>query len=409
MGLKSFPRHHVNVGLGDTVRGACGLFGGEDSDDVTKLERRFAALIGVRHAIAVGSARTGFHHLLRALGVEGKEVVLPAFTFWGMGNVALMARGRPVFADVDRGTLDVSAETLRPVVGDDTGVLVPTHLFGNPAPMDEVLELAEERGVPVIEDCAQANGASYRDQRVGSHGTAGLFSFNLFKNMTAFGGGMVTTDDEELAEKVRAFEREYTLPGRKQLAIKVAIGTVGGVLSRPWVYSLGLYPPLRLISMVRGGAPKGMAHDEILQSEMPPNYTVRMSSLQARTGLVQLDGLDDNGDARRERAKVLTEGLRNVPGVTVPEAADGGRHIYYHYVIQVKDRQRLVQELFRAGVDTKVNIADDCSNLPALKGYARPCPVAARADAQGLALPVWHTLSERDMERTVAAVKRALA
>ncbi len=171
---------------------------------VTDFETAFADYVGVRHAVAVSSGTTALHVGFAAAGVgSGDQVIVPSFTFAGTANAVCLTGATPVFADVDRDSLCVDAATIAPLLGGKVKAVVAVHLYGRPAPLDELAELCTDHDVLLVEDAAQAPGARWRDRTVGSVGAFGAFSFYATKNITTGEGGMLTTNDKHLAEAAR--------------------------------------------------------------------------------------------------------------------------------------------------------------------------------------------------------------
>lgn len=171
---------------------------------VEAFEERWADFVGVEHAIAVSSGTTAIQLALNAIGLEpGDEVIVPSLTFGSTATAVVHQAGVPVFADIDRELYTLDHRDLERAVSDWTEAIIPVHLYGHPAEMDEILDFADEHNLAVIEDAAQAHGAEYRGDGVGSIGDLGCFSFYATKNITSGEGGMITTDDDEYAEKLR--------------------------------------------------------------------------------------------------------------------------------------------------------------------------------------------------------------
>ena len=172
---------------------------------VAEFEEKFAEYIGVKHAVATSSGTTALHTALLALGIKaGDEVVTTPFTFAATSNSVLYVGAKPVFVDVNPETYNIDPEKIAEAITDKTKAIMPVHLYGQPADMDPIREIADENDLKVIEDAAQAHGAVYRGKMVGSMGDAACFSFYPTKNMTTSEGGMVTTDDGATADAARA-------------------------------------------------------------------------------------------------------------------------------------------------------------------------------------------------------------
>lgn len=322
---------------------------------VEQFERAFAAYIGTRHAVAVGNGTLAIHLALLAHGIErGAEVVTTPFTFIGSVTPVIICGARPVFADIDPRTFNVSPEDVKRAMSERTRAILPVHLFGLPAEMDEILELGRKRGAPVIEDACQAHGAIYKGKRVGSLGSCACFSFYPTKNMTTGEGGMVTTDNEELAAKIRLL-RDH---GQKSRYEHVVIG-----------------------------------------------YNYRMNDISAAIGIEQLKKLNAFNEKRRANAAVLDRGLEGVAGVRTPFAPEHTTHVYHQYTIRAEGRDGLRDHLGRDGVRAAVYYSRLVTDNPPIRPYAtRPTPRARKACREVLSLPVHPGLGEEELARIVNAV-----
>lgn len=257
---------------------------------VKGLEERFAAQIGVRFAVATSSGTAAVHAAVAALDPEpGDEIVTTSVTDMGALAPILYQAAIPVFADVDPETLNVTAETIEARLSERTRAILVTHLFGNPCEMAAIRALADRRGIPLIEDCAQAFLARVDDDVVGRIGALGCFSLQQGKHITAGEGGLVVTDDEALARRVRLF------------------------VNKAWPYG-----------------ESGPDHEFLAL-----NY--RMNELTGAVAGVQLGKLAAGVDARIERAERLTRTLRGLPGIGVPEPAHGAVHVYWRYALRVDE------------------------------------------------------------------------
>jgi perosamine synthetase len=323
---------------------------------VEEFERAFAAYVGTRHAVAVSSGTEALRLALIAIGVEpGDEVVVPALTFLATASSVLMCGATPVVADVDERTYCLDAEAVMGAVSDWTRAVVPVHLYGHPADLDPLRELCEARGLALVEDAAQAHGARYRGRMVGSIGAAGCFSFYPTKNMTTGEGGMVTTDDAELAERVRLLRQH---------------GQVA-----PYDYH-------RL------------------------GYNSRMTDIGAAIGLVQLGRLEAFNAARRRNAALLTEGLRGC--VVTPEVEPWAEHVFHQYTVRAARRDGLRAHLLEHGVGSGVYYPESLSDVKVLRGKAKvagSAMVAERLCGEVLSIPVHPGLSEADVAKVVAEVR----
>jgi dTDP-4-amino-4,6-dideoxygalactose transaminase len=336
-----------------------------------KFEEEFAAQAGCRYGVALANGTVALELALFALGVgEGDEVVTASRTFIASASCAIMRGARVVIADVDRESQNVTAETLRAALTPRTRAVVAVHLAGWPCDMDPILKLARERGLKVIEDCAQAHGATYKGRPVGSLGDAAAFSFCQDKIITTGGeGGMLTTNDEVLREIAWGFKDH----GK----------SFDAVYRRPHA------PGFRW-----------------LHESFGTNW--RMTEMQSAIGRVALRKLPEWLAARRRNAAILTAYLQPLHAVRVPLPPAGICHSYYKYYAFVRperlksgwDRDRLVAEINAAGVPC---FAGSCSEIYLEKAFPpemRPpqrLPVAHELGDTSMMFLVHPTLTEDDM------------
>ena len=278
-----------------------GVLSSRGGNKTKEFEEEFARYIGVNHAIAVSSGTAALHIALAALGIgPGDEVLVPAYTFTSSATAILMQNAIPVFVDVDSLTYNLDLGDAERKVSENTKAMIVVHLFGLPADMNKVMKFAEEHDLYVIEDCAQAHGAKYRGKVVGSIGHVGTFSFYESKNMMTGEGGMVTTNDDELAERIRMLRDHCEVRGLVEYMRKP---------KRKWP----------LVNML--------------------GFNYRMTELQAAIGLVQLAKLDRNNKKRRELAEVLNHGLKKILGIEPPYVPDYAYHVYHVYCSKYFEEQ----------------------------------------------------------------------
>ena len=323
---------------------------------VEEFERAFADMCGMRHAVATSSGTTALHLALLAHGIgPGDEVVTSPFTFISSANSILFGGAKPVFVDIDESSYNIDPSLIEAKITPRTKALMPVHLFGNPCDMEAIMAIAARHRLIVIEDAAQAHGASINGKKVGSFGT-GCFSFYPTKNITTAEGGMVTSDDDQVAERVRLLRSH-------------------GMKKRYYHNFLG--------------------------------YNFRMTDLQAALGLAQLAKLESFNEKRIANARYLTEHLRDV--IIVPQVRDGYRHVFHQYTIRVKgDRDQIVEQLRERGVGTGIYYPLPVHKQPVYQelGYTGRLPVAEEMSREVLSLPVHPALSQADLERIVEVVSQ---
>ena len=321
---------------------------------VEAFERAFADLCGVDHAIATSSGTTALHVALLVHGIgPGDEVITTPFTFIATANAILYVGARPVFVDIDPVTFNLDPSLVEAAITPQTKAILPVHLFGLPADMGPILDIAERHGLSVIEDACQAHGATYDGKCVGSFGT-GSFSFYPTKNMTSAEGGMITTDDAALAVRCREVRQH-------------------GMRQRYYHDILG--------------------------------YNFRMTDVHAAIGLAQLRKLKAFNQARQENAAYLSRYLR---GVAIPVTPAGRTHVYHQYTVRVPHSQRdiVLDGLHAQGVGGAVYypVPVHRQRIYHDLGYDDRLPNAERAAQEVLSLPVHPALTGDDLQRMVNAV-----
>jgi perosamine synthetase len=320
---------------------------------VVAFEQAFAAFCGVKHAVATSSGTTALQTAVLAHGIApGDEVITTPFTFIASANAVLFARGKPVFVDIDERTYNMDPGLIEAAITPRTKAILPVHIFGNPCDMEAIMDIATRHGLVVIEDACQAHGATVRGRKAGSFGV-GCFSFYPTKNITTAEGGIITTNDDELADRARLIRSH--------------------------------------------GQRKRYYHESI-------GYNFRMTEIQAAIGLVQLGKLEQFTAARRANAQYLTQKLK---GVIIPYEAPGCRHVYHQYVVRVPDgRDQLADYLRDSGIATGIYYPLPVHKQVAYQrlGYTDRLPVAERMSRQVLALPVHPALTQEDLGRIVEGV-----
>jgi len=323
---------------------------------VADFEQAFADLIGVEHAVAVNSGTAALHVALLAHGIgDGDEVITTPFTFIATSNSVLFTGARPVFVDIDEETFNISPDAIMEKITSKTKAILPVHLYGHPAEMNAMMEIAEDHNLAVIEDACQAHGAVYDGRKVGSFGT-GTFSFYPTKNMTTSEGGMITTNDWNIADRA---------------------------------------------CMIRSHGSRQRYVHEML------GYNYRMTDISASIGLVQLRKLDGFTRQRQSNAEYLSNELKGVEGVTVPIVRYNCEHVFHQYTIRVQDRDGLVKTLSENGVGTGIYYPVPTHKQPFYQelGYNDPLPVSERVASEVVSLPVHPSVIQAELDHIIDVIK----
>jgi dTDP-4-amino-4,6-dideoxygalactose transaminase len=329
--------------------------------EIAAFEEEMAAMLGVRHAISVSSGTDALLLALMALDVKaGDEVVTPTYSFFATAGAAVRLGARPVFVDVDDSTFNVDPERVEPALSSRTRAILPVHLFGLSGDMDPILEIAQRKSIPVIEDAAQAIGGSYKSRLLGGLGIAGCFSFFPSKNLGAFGdAGLVTTNDDGFAKRARLLRTH-------------------GMEPRYYHHVVGA------------------------------NF--RMDALQAAVLRVKARHLAEWTSARRANAGRYRTFFRDaglLDRITLPSEPPDRWHIFNQFVIRTADRDGLKAHLDERGIGTEIYYPVPFHLQPCFAhlGYRRgDFPKAERAAAESLALPIYGELTAAQQEAVVGAI-----
>jgi dTDP-4-amino-4,6-dideoxygalactose transaminase len=324
---------------------------------VLKFEESIASYLGVKFAIGLASGTDALVLALRALNIgAGDEVIIPAYTFFATAGTVMSVGAKPVIVDIDPSTYEIDVTKIEERITPNTKAIIPVHLYGHPADMDQILELAQKHSLKVIEDNAQAFGATYKDRKTGSIGDIGCLSFFPTKNLGAFGdGGMVVTNDPALAERMRMLRTH----GWKKKYYSEEVG-----------------------------------------------YNSRLDAMQAAILQAKLPHLDEWNEKRRAIAARYSEKLSPM-GVTVPVECDWGTHVYHLYIIRSDRRAELQAFLKQKGIASEVYypLPPHLSIPCRLFGYKEgDYPHAERASQETLALPLYPELTVQQQDAVVQAV-----
>ena len=328
---------------------------------VAEFEEAFASYVEAEHAVAVSSGTAALHLSLLAAGVgKDDEVITTPFSFAATGNCALYIGAKPVFVDIDPKTFNLGPELIEGAITEKTKAILPVHLYGQPAQMDRINQIAKEHDLVVIEDAAQAHGAMIKDKMVGSMGDMACFSFYPTKNMTTSEGGMITTNNSQMADMARILRAH----GEKERYQHVILG-----------------------------------------------YNFRMTDISASIGLVQLKKLDGFNQKRIENSEYLTEHIKGIAGIEPPYVSPEVKHVFHQYTVRVKEGKRnaLMEYLNQEGVGTGIHYP-----IPIYKqklyqdmGYDDNCPETEKAAFEVLSLPVHPGLTIEELEKIVISLEAA--
>jgi dTDP-4-amino-4,6-dideoxygalactose transaminase len=406
--IRAIARYGVRSVPGDEKEIIAAFRRGEavEGSAIAEYETRFAEYHGMKHAIAASFGRMACYYILRALELPaGSEIIFPALTFWVVPEIARRAGLKPVFVDVDPATFNIDTTKIESAITDRTRAIVPTHLYGQPCDMTEVMRLAEKHDLVVVEDCAQAAGALYRGRKVGTFGKAALFSFQLLKGINTYGGGMAVTNDDALAESIRAQAISEPAQSTGDLIKRLATGIVARSLVSPKGFTFWGFPIGAAASYLGNFDYSKHIWEKICPLDrFPRTYNQRYSNVQAILGLRQLAKLSEFNARSQANAAIYTRGLADCRAVQTPRVLPDVEHVYYQYCIYASDPARVSRRAIRRAVDFETTHVDVCSALPLFKEFAAECPGASITE-QAIQLPVYSRLRKSDVKRVLRVVR----
>ena len=325
---------------------------------VKEFEQAFANLVGVKHAIATSNGTTALHAALLANGIEeGDEVITTPFTFISTANAIKMVGAIPVFVDIKEETFNLNPDLIESAITSKTKAILPVHLFGLPAEMEKIQTIAEKHNLTVIEDACQAHGATFNSKKVGSFGT-GCFSFYPTKNMTTGEGGIITTNDDDVA--------------------------------------------LRARKIIDHGSGKRYIHDHL-------GYNYRMTDIAAAIGIEQLKKLDGFNQKRKSNVLSLNEKLNSINGLILPETTEG--HVFHQYTIRTTNEFKKTRDEMTVILSEKEIGSSIFYPLPIHKQHAfqehnhLSFPIAEKLAQQVISLPIHPLITEEDLKIVAEAFR----
>lgn len=335
-----------------------------------QFEKMFAEYIGVKHAISVSSCTAALHLAMRLLNIKpGDEVIVPVFTFAATANAPIFCGAKPVFADIDEKTFNISTNDILKRITNKTKAIIVVHYGGQACDMKEILEIAEDSKLHIVEDCAHSLGADYKGEKTGKFGVMGCFSFYPTKIVTTLEGGMITTDNDDFARKLKILKEHGMTRGASQRETDAT-----------WYYDV-----------------------------VDLGYNYRLNELQAALGISQLKRVEEGIDRRIKAAHYYTKKLSSLGlrGIIPPYKAPNRSHIFHLYAVKIqKDVTGITRdELFRKLMHVGIGVSVHYTPLHLLsfykkflKGGSTAFPVAEQVYEQILSLPLFPTLTKKNID-----------
>ncbi len=380
-----------------------GKIGKERINEIEEFEKNFAAFNQRKHGIFLSSARFGLYHTLKFLGLKKDDgVILPAWTHYSVPAMVVAAELTPLFADIETGSYNMSIRTIPEEYWNKAKVIIITHLYGCPAEVEEIIDKAGKKGIIVIEDCAQGLGAKINGEPTGKFGKASYFSLSITKNLTTLKGGMLCTDDDDLAEylkKTRSTDLADTVSLKKVLnTCKLA-----NMLLNPLFFSGAVYPGLLLSTMV-GIDPIHEKFKEKAAIEKPGDIIPTPHPVQAILGKRQLEALESHNAARNSNGRLLLKRLRGKINAGLPVVNDKDYHIFMSFVMAVDDPWKVKKSLLARGIDSSPGYLKNCAMMDLFSKFKVKCSTAEQMSDKQIHIPVYPGLTEEQLEHIASGI-----
>jgi dTDP-4-amino-4,6-dideoxygalactose transaminase len=375
--------------------------------DIEAFEEEFGRFLGTGHVRTCSTeyGRMALYFILKAMHLPpGSEIIVPALTFWVVPEIARVAGLIPVFADVDPVTFTLTPAAVERAVSPRTRAILPTHLYGLSCDMDPILDIARRHDLKVIEDCAHSLGATYDGRMVGTLGDASFFSFQAFKPLNTYGGGLAWTRSADLMRRISELADAEAWPEEKRVEQILSAGKWQHMFIRPKVFTYSLFPVWYAASWVNAKPEKRLWERVRHLDPIPPHYRGKFTNVQAAIGRAGLRRLPQFIDRTRRHARMLDDIFADVPGIVVPHTPAGRTHVYYQYCAYVPDTDAIVKRCIRRGVDVAPMHVDVCTRMELFGRHPEPMPGAEKA-ATAVQVPVYESLSDAEIERVGRLVR----
>jgi perosamine synthetase len=407
--IGSPPRYRIYGGARNYAQTVSEMIRGQwhKGNAVDVLESTMRESFGVSHALAVPMARVGIYLAIKNLIRPGQKVLLSPYTIADVVNMVIAAGGRPSFIDVDLASGNMCPAELEKNLSGDVGAILITHLHGISAEVEKIVSIAKRAGLPVIEDCAQSLGASIDGKRLGTFGDVGVFSFGTYKNINSWFGGLVVTNDSELARKIRRSMSDWKDFSSARVREKMRFSMGMTFLVTDPLFNFAVRPVFRygyLHDVTRINRAVAIELDTSRKDILPEHYQSKLSAGQARRVLEQWPLLDSQTQARIKFARRYAENLSSSNGLRLPPPPRESRHVYTYFPLQADRRTNLLKWLMYFGRDLAAQHLKNCAHLESFKEFRAECPNAERVAKSVLLLPTYPSYGIDQVDRNVEVV-----
>jgi perosamine synthetase len=377
-------------------------------DSVIDFEQLVSKYVGADYAVAMPQARVGIYLSIKALVQPGQNVILSPYTISDVVNMVICAGAVPVFADIERETCNIDPERVAALINDDTGAVLITHFYGLACDVEKINAICAPRGVPVIEDAAQAFGTRIGNRLAGTLGDVGVFSFGMIKTPTSFFGGMVVSNNGEFAKRIREMIDACQPQSFSRLMIRVMKALLLDVATYQPVFRILTYRIFRLGHLKNIKFLKQTMNvdlNPVMRRSIPKNYLVHWSPLQARVVLEQIPLVDDRIKTRIAAAQMYHDGLKDIDGLILPPLRTDRSHSYCYFPIQCNERDKLVDHCMRQHRDIGASHHRNCASMACFKDYQRDCPNSEAVARSLVYLPTYPSYTESEIKENIRVIR----
>lgn len=374
---------------------------------IEEFEKKLVEYIGMKHAILVSSGRAALYLILKYFNVEeGDEIILPSFTCPVVPSTIVSAGARPVFVDIEPESFNMNPLLIERCLTANSIAIIATHIEGQPCDLSRIIEIAKKYNLKVIEDCAQAFGAEYKNKKVGNFGDAAYFSFAMGKQINTRGGGVILTNDDEMAEYIRNRIKSYPEAKKGVIIRKFVFMNTVHFFMKSFLFNSLIFPGIYVSNLFSEDIINILFEDKGLLRNFTDKYCVKYSNLQAAIGLRRLESLEENNKKRIENANILNKYLH--PAIKRQRQVSGAKPVYLYYSVVLENRSRIKRRLLNYGIDTQASWNVSCPSLNLFKDYATDSPVADGLEKSSLYIPVYPDLKEKDLKYIAERINKEI-
>lgn len=391
-------------------RRAPGRKSAQSEADIERFQHKLSQRFDTKYALCVYQCRLGIYLAIKSLIKPGQEVILSPYTIADVIHMVIFAGGRPVFADIDRETCNISADEVARLIHANTGAVLITHLHGMAAEAHRIKAICALYNVAMIEDCAQAFGVTEQDQPVGTIGDVGVFSFEMHKNIPTWLGGVVITNRANLAEQVQAAITSFSTPPLPGILSKVKAGLKHDIAGAPGLFQLITYPLLRYGYLHKwefiNKQTLRVPQESQTAQDLPDEYRSWYTPFQSRIGMAKLQTVDRDIEARIEYGRLYHEGLKDIDGLVLPPLRSDHSMTYLWYPLQCANRDALLKFMFEQGRDIAAGHFINHAKAPRFRPYFRDCPNATKVEQELIYLPTYPGYSRREVKKNIEVIRK---